>query len=330
MLHFSDMKLLLITSKERPHFHVKEDHLKRIRSQSREIEIFVVPSTQPEVISRHARDADIMVGFPMMLEKVIGEAKNLKWIHSFSAGVDKLLTPEIVASPVLVSNSAGIHAIPIAEHIIAFMLLFTKRFYDTFAAQQNRTWDRRDDMEELHGKTVLIVGLGHIGRQAAKLVHCFGAHVIATNRELENKPEFVDEVKSPEQLDEMLPLADFVVLSVPHTRETHHMFNAEKFKKMKPSAVLINIGRGGVVNESDLIAALEQKTIQGVALDVTEVEPLPSDSPLWGMENVILTPHHSGISKEYMRRAIERFCLNLQAFLESKPLPNLVDKKRGY
>ena len=108
------------------------------------------------------------------------------------------------------------------------------------------------------------------------------------------------------------------------------MFDEKKFKKMKSSAILINIGRGGVVNENDLIAALEQKTIRGAGLDVTEVEPLTSDRPLWGMENVIITPHHSGISKEYMNRAIERFCLNLQAFLENKPLPNLVDKERGY
>jgi len=324
------MKLLLITSQERPYFHVQEEHLKKIRSVSRDIEIFVVPDIQPEVIARHAADADIIVGFPMMLEKVIGGAKNLKWIHSFAAGVDQLLTPEIVSSPVLVSNSAGVHAIPIAEHIVAFMLLFTKRLYDTLRAQQNRMWQRRDDLEELKGKTVLIVGLGHIGRQAAQLVHCFGTHVLATNRELGNKPDFVEEVVSPDQLDEMLPRADFVVLSVPHTKETHHLFNAEKLQKMKSSAVLINIGRGGVVNENDLVSALEQKTIRGAALDVTEVEPLPSDSPLWEMENVIITPHHSSASGEYMRRAVERFCLNLQAFLENKPLPNLVDKKRGY
>ena len=177
---------------------------------------------------------------------------------------------------------------------------------------------------------MLIVGLGHIGTQAAKLAHCFGMHVIATNRELEDKPEFVEEIKSPDQIDEMLPRADFVVLSVPHTKETHHMFNTEKLQKMKPSAVLINIGRGGVVNENDLIAALEQKTIRGAALDVTEIEPLPSDSPLWSMENVIIPPHHSGTSIDYMNRAIDRFCLNIQAFLENKPLPNLVDKERGY
>ena len=324
------MKLLLITSEERRYFHVGENHLKKIRSVSKDIEVFVVPDTQPEDVLKHALDADIIVGFPAILGEVIGKAKNLKWAHSFSAGVDKLLTPEIVASPVLVSNSSGVHAIPIAEHIIAFMLLFTKRFYDTFRFQQNKKWQRRDDLEELYGKTILIVGLGHIGTQAAKLAHCFGMHVIATNRELEDKPEFVEEIKSPDQIDEMLPRADFVVLSVPHTKETHHMFNTEKLQKMKPSAVLINIGRGGVVNENDLIAALEQKTIRGAALDVTEIEPLPSDSPLWGMENVILTPHHSGTSSEYMNRAIERFCLNLQAFLKNKSLPNLVDKERGY
>ena len=128
----------------------------------------------------------------------------------------------------------------------------------------------------------------------------------------------------------MLPLADFVVICLPLTKETHHLFSREKFNCMKPTAVLINIGRGAIVHEKELIEALENKVIAGAALDVQETEPLPPDSPLWDMENVVITPHHSGISEKYIGRAIDLFCLNLQAYVRGESLPSLVDKTAGY
>ena len=138
------------------------------------------------------------------------------------------------------------------------------------------------------------------------------------------------DIKKSAMLDKMLPKADFVVSCLPHTKETHHLFNMARFRKMKASAIFINIGRGGLVHEKDLIVALRKKIISGAALDVTEVEPLPARSPLWSMPNVIITPHHSAMSEYTMDRAIDRFCLNLKAFLVGDRLPNLVDKKLGY
>lgn len=205
-----------------------------------------------------------------------------------------------------------------------------RKFYETFHSQQKNAWERREDLSELRDKVVLVAGLGHIGSQVARLANCFGAHVIAIDNGGIAKPDFVEELERGEYLEDALPRADFVVSCLPYTRETHHLFGLDKFKKMKPTAVFINIGRGGVVNEADLVQALRDKTISGAGLDVTETEPLPSENPLWSMENVVITPHHSGLSDKYIERAIDRFCLNLKAYLAGEKLPNLIDKERGY
>ena len=177
---------------------------------------------------------------------------------------------------------------------------------------------------------MLVVGLGHIGSEVARLASSFRANVIAVKQNLNNKPDFVDRLYSIDQLEQALPNADFVVLTLPLTHKTRYLFDMKKFRLMKKSSILINIGRGGLVNEKELIEALDKKIIAGAALDVTEEEPLPKESPLWDMENAIITPHHGGWSERFMDRGIDIFCLNLKAYLKNKPLPNLVDKKRGY
>lgn len=322
------MKLLLISGDHHPHI-IKDRHVKKVQEVDSSLEIVLFPQSQKEDIAKNILNSDIVAGWPADMP-ALKDVGHLGWIHSFSAGVDKVLTPEIISSPVLVSNSAGIHATPIAEHIIGFMLLFTRKFYHTFQSQQWKEWGRRTDLEELRDKTVLIVGLGNIGKEAARLAACFGTHVVAVDALQKEKPDFVEALYYGDELPEILPRADFVVVSAPHTKETHHLFDLEKFQKMKSSAILINISRGGLVNEKELIEALEKKIIAGAALDVTETEPLLKDSPLWEMENVIITPHHSGLSDKYMDRAIDRFCLNLQAFLKGEEMPNLIDKEKGY
>ena len=210
------------------------------------------------------------------------------------------------------------------------MLMFTRGFYHTFRNQARRVWEKKNDISELRGKIVLIAGLGDIGREAARLAHAFGCRVIAVSRSGKDKPSFVAELKAADKLLTMLPQADFVVIAAPYTRETHYWFAMREFRRMKKTAVLINIARGAIINEKDLIVALRKKLIAGAGLDVTEEEPLLPTSQLWAMENAIITPHHSGLSEKYMDRAMERFCLNLKAFLKGERLPNLVDKKRGY
>jgi len=323
------MKILLIKTEGSIPLETKGKHLEQILSLDRKIEAVAVSSQDTKEIQKQLVDADIIAGDQGVFPS-IKNANKLKWIHSFSAGVEKVLTDEVIKSKVIVSNSSGIHAIPIAEHVLGFMLIFTRKFYDTFKKQQEKIWEANQDLTELREKTVLVVGLGHIGTEVARLVSCFGAHVIAIKHNLKNKPDFVSKVYSIEQLGNVLPSADFVVLALPLTADTKHLFDMEKFKLMKRSGSIINIGRGGLIKENDLITALEQRIIAEAGLDVTEEEPLPKESRLWEMENVVITPHHSGLSEKCMDRTIDLFCVNLKAYIKDEPLPNLVDKKRGY
>lgn len=330
------MKLLIVTRnnslpktpRKHPHRFTR-DHLNAVKKAIGRKKIEIVEVSDSGAALTHASDADIIAGFPATIPSLT-EAKNLKWLHSFSAGMDRVLRPEVVASPILISNSSGVHVIPIAEHVIGFMLLSTREFYQTFKNQQKHLWNRSTTVLELRGKTVLIVGMGTIGTEIARLLHAFGVSVLALTRTKKPKPAFVKELKTAAALPLFLPRADFVVLALPYTNDTYHYFGMREFRRMKKTAVIINIGRGALINENELIEALQRKIIKGAALDVTETEPLPEESPLWGMENVIITPHHSGFSEKFMDRIIELFCENLRAFVRGEPLITLIDKRLGY
>jgi phosphoglycerate dehydrogenase-like enzyme len=332
------MKILLIKTEGETPLEIKDKHLEKILDVDKSIKVTAVSSIDKRELASQITDAEVVSSVPGVIPSIKG-AKSLKWIHAFSAGVEKVLTEEVVKSNVIVSNSSGIHAIPIAEHVLGFMLIFTRKFYDTFKKQQEKIWQSNQDITEVRGKTALVVGLGHIGTEVARMSCCLGVKVLAVKQNIKNKsstnsvldkPDSVHKLYAKDDLEEALPKADFVVLCLPLTSQTHHLFDMKKFKLMKKSGVLINIGRGGVVNEKELIEALDKKIIGGAALDVTETEPLPKESKLWNMENVVITPHHSGLSEKYMDRAIDLFCLNLKAYIKGEPLPNLVDKKRGY
>ena len=325
----NDMKILLVQDPTRLHHVITQKHVQQIQSIVPQGEVVLVSSDDEEKVNRHLEGADVLAGTLWSLPE-IRDTKNLKWIHSFSAGVEHVLTPEVRNSDVIVGNVAGIHATPIAEHIIAFLLIFTRRLRDSFISQQRKIWQKDNKLTELKDKTVLIVGLGHIGSETARLASAFGARVIAVDRAGKEKPDFVSELYPSGDLKKALPQADFVVLTLPYTEETHHLFDMEKFRIMKQSAVLLNVGRGKVVHEQELIDALRQKMIAGAALDVFQEEPLSQESSRWGRENVVITPHQSGISEKYMDRAVEVFCENLRAYLAGERLPNLVDKQRGY
>ena len=310
-----------------PHI-VTDSHIAQIKNAGGAETVIVLAGDRNEA-EPHVEDADIIAGFPATIPDV-SNALRLTWVHSFSAGVDRVLTPYVKESDIILSNSSGIHATPIAEHLIGFMLIFTRGFYRTFQNQQKHEWGKDESLGELRGKRVLIAGAGEIGMETARLAAAFGARVSAITRSRKEKPAFIEEMGVTADLDAMLSDADFVVIALPHTDETHHFFDSSKFRVMKPTAVIMNIGRGGIINEQDLIAALNEKRLFGAALDVTEQEPLPAESPLWDMEHVIITPHHSGLSDQYMNRAIALFTKNLYAFLAGKPLPTQVDKRLGY
>lgn len=268
-----------------------------------------------------------------MTKKMMQAAKRLKWIHSTGAGVDRfLMIPEIAEGPVVLTNSKGVHPTPISEHVMAFMLTFTRKFKEFILAQHEGVWHRSDEisMDELEGKTIGIIGLGAIGKEIARKAKCFGMTVLATKKHMTEKPPFVDEILPHYNLKPLLQRSDFVVISVPLTPETKGMFGKEELETMKRTAYLINIARGKVIKQKELIKALKEKKIAGAGLDVFEIEPLQPDSELWKMENAIITPHMAGDTIHYWERATQIFCENLKRYLEQKPMINLVNKKAGY
>jgi len=314
---------------------LKPDHeIELRRAAGKKLEVVIAtPDEAPEYFN----DAEVVAAFPMRMPSVTDLPK-AKWLHSFSAGVDKVLSPEVAKSNIILTNSSGVHATPIAEMILAYCLMFARGFTKTIGEQSEHTWHKNYSTCELRNSTVLIVGLGAIGTETARLCHAFGAQVVAVARSAKKKPTFVERLETSEKLDGLLPEVDYVVITLPHTKETHHLFDKKKFALMRPNTIVINIGRGGIINEKDLIEALQTKKIAGASLDVFEKEPLPPDSPLWDMPNVIITPHHSGLSLRYMDRAVEILCKNLKAYLKgdpstglrARPLPNEVDKVLGY
>jgi len=209
--------------------------------------------------------------------------------------------------------------------------MFCKGANKFVRAQARREWVRYMP-QELFGKTVGVVGLGHIGSEVARLAKAFGCHVIATRRSANERTldDLVDELLPPADLPKLLGESDFVVLSVPLTQETRHLIGEAELRAMRPSAVLINIARGAVIDEGALVRALKESWIGGAGLDVFEREPLPAESELWDMENVILSPHLSGGTEIYNERAVGIFCENLRRYLASERLMNLADPKRGY
>jgi phosphoglycerate dehydrogenase-like enzyme len=264
--------------------------------------------------------------------KTIREAApHLKWIQLTSAGADRLLNSGFVEQGITVTTVSGLHATPIGEFIIGAMLQWAKGAPRTMRAQLKHEWTRFAPTE-LHGKTVGIVGIGHIGAEAARLAKAFGCRVIATKRsatEASSEP-YADEILPSSELPRVLAESDYVVLCVPLTNDTRGLIGERELRLMKPTACLINIARGPVIVESALVEALREGWIAGAALDVFEQEPLPADSPLWDFDNVILTPHVSGGTENYNRRATEIFAANLRRYLAGAPLENVVDPARGY
>ena len=260
----------------------------------------------------------------------IEKAEQLKWIHVLSAGVDQMPFDVIQNKQILLTNTRGIHKIPMSEYVIGVMLDHVKKTLFFHEMQKKKTWERRRDIGELYGKTLVVVGTGSIGKDIAHKGKVFGMHTIGVNTS-GSEEEFFDQIYSRKDLNEALSQGDFVVIVVPLTQETQNMIGREQFKAMKENAYFINIARGPVVKEEDLIHALQSKDIGGAALDVFTIEPLSSNSPLWTLENVFITPHVSGVTASYTQRAFELFVKNLEVYIEKKGrYINIVDLERQY
>ena len=292
--------------------------------------VTLMHTDDPDEAAALVKDAEILLTWWSNFRPDFLDSPSLRWLHALSAGVDGFLLPPVLAGQVLLTNSRGIHAIPVSEHTFALLLSFSRGLYRLGRFQQQYHWQKDIVLTELRGKTLGIVGLGSIGAGIARLGAAFGMRVIGVKRNPGQPPEGVNRVVSLEGMEMVLKDSDYLVLAVPLTQETKGLITAKQLALMKPSAIIINISRGEIVDESALIAALQEGTIAGAGLDVFETEPLPADSPLWQMENCIITPHCAAMSPQYMTRATDLFCRNLDAYLKGETMPSLVDPKRGY
>lgn len=264
-----------------------------------------------------------------VLERVLAAAPAVRWLHTPSAGVDHLLIPPVLDRDITLTNSAGVHAIPIAEFVLAYLLSHVKRLPAYAAAQAEARWNRAAEPGELYERTMLILGAGGIGQAIAERAAGFGMRVWGTRRRPRPTPG-LERVVGMAEWRSLLPEVDFLVVAAPLTDETRGMVDAAALAALKPGAYLVNIARGPIVDEAALVAALEQGRLAGAALDTFDTEPLPPESPLWRLPNLTITPHATAHSPRMRERQIGLFLENLRRFRAGEPLLNVVDKSAGY
>ncbi|HBY61793.1 MAG TPA: hydroxyacid dehydrogenase, partial [Solibacterales bacterium] len=266
--------------------------------------------------------------FQPVMQRTTGK---LKWVHSLSAGVESFLIPEIADSAVPFTNARGVYARSLGEWAIAGMLYFAKDLRRLLRQQAEHRW-QQFDVKELHGATLGIVGYGEIGRATAARAKAFGMKVLALRRRahLSEDDPLVDQVIAHEHILDMAAASDYLLAAAPLTPKTRGLVSAGVIAAMKPRAVFLNLGRGPVVDEAALIAALRENRIRGAALDVFETEPLPAGHPFYELENVLLSPHCADNTDTWLDDTMRFFLRNFDHFLKGEPLENLVDKERGY
>ena len=293
-----------------------------------EIEVATVaPEQAPEQVEGEIADADVLLAFRFPLA-ALSRARRLRWVQVTSAGVEHLVDARDALRGVIVTNASGIHAALMADYAVGVMVMLQWNFPRLIRQQAAREW-RFQATEPLAGKCLGVVGVGAVGGEIARRGAAMGMEVLGVRRD----PQPADGVARmfpPDRFAEVLALSDFVVLAVPATPATRHLVGEGELARMRRGAFLINVARGSVVDEGALVRALVAGTIAGAALDVVETEPLPATSPLWAMENVILTPHISGEPEDYPRRVMTVFGENLARWRAGQPLTNVVDLDRGY
>ncbi len=301
------------------------EHLAQIRQAAPQAEVIV--AREAELVAEEMPRANIIWG-SRYLNELLPQAKQLDFIQVSSAGVDRLLTPELLQHPAQLVNARGIHGATIAEHVFMLMLALARDLPAVGKAQARHKWIRTAPAM-LAGATLGIIGYGSIGQAIARRAKAFDMQVIGLRRSVQSDP-YADRMVDNSGLQELLQASDFVVLATPLTPETHHLLGAAQLAQMKPTAYLINIARGPVVDEVALIKALQAGQIAGAGLDVFVTEPLPADSPLWDLPNVLVTPHMAGHMPDYDERVIAIFLENLRRYQQGQPLINVVDKQAGY
>ena len=291
----------------------------------------------PDPDRRLAELADTDVLYAVLFTKQdFAAAQQLKWLHLTSAGATHVLFPAMIESDIIVTNSRGLYGVPIAEHVLGVMLMFARRFHEAYALQREGKWARQEMLSrfsliaELHSRTVGIIGLGSIGLAVAERCKALGMRVIANKRRGGEKVACVDELFGPNDLPQLLQQSDYVVIAAPLTPETKGLIGEKELQLMKPTAFILNVGRGAIIQEQALIRALKEERIGGAGLDVTSPEPPEEDSELFHLPNVILTPHYSGIRSNYWQHSVALFQPILGQYLRGEPMDNVVDKRGGY
>ena len=308
---------------------VSDKHIAKIREVAPMLEARVHPNVQEAMDDLPF--AEIMITYGEDLTpQIIENCVQLKWIMVISAGLELMPFAAIAERGILVTNARGIHKIPMAEYALGMILMFSRRFVELYQNQMQHKWDRTIRIDELNGQTLGVVGAGAIGSEIAKRAKAFGMKTLGVATTLRQQEEF-DEMFDRSRMDEVIQRSDYLVVITPLTDETKGLIGAREIGLMKSNAVLINISRGAVVDESALLAALQTRAIRGAGLDVFNVEPLPEDHPFWSLDNVVLTPHLSSRSPKYMERAQEIFQHNLAVYVTQQgEMINRIDVKKGY
>ena len=321
------MPTLLITQDEEK---IHPDQIQQIKALAQGYDLWFTPD--PKADPERLATVEISGGFLPQKELIL--TPGLKWHHAFSAGVDWLFTYDDYENlPMVLTNSCGIHGACMSEHAFAMILAFERGFVKFINNQNNHYWEpfgRGGNIGVIAGKTMLILGVGAIGERIARLAKAHDMHVLGVRRQPDNTYEYVDEMFGQDDLDTLLPRADYVVSILPNTPDTRHILGAKQFELMKNEAFIVNIGRGVHIDEVALVDALNAGQVRGAGLDTFETEPLPESSPLWDFDQVIISPHCAGFRPDYSFEARNIFIKNLERFLAGEPMINVVDKRLGY
>lgn len=299
-----------------------QEIIDKITSVSNDIKL--VATDDEEQIAELWPKMDILFNARPNAEELT-RAKNLKWIQVAYAGVDSFMFDEFIDSEIKLTNVRGMHGQTISEHVLMMMLVISNNLFTAYENQKVKLWNRYE-RDLISAKKLVVVGLGGIGKHLAKLASNIGMEVIGVDLK-DPKLPYLEDFYQTENMKEALKLADFIVIATPLTEETYHFISTDEFDAMNDNATFINIARGKVVDQEALYLALVNKKIKNAAIDVFEREPLETDSPLWQLDNIIITPHIAGTMPEYMESATDIFVENLKLYLADKPLNNLVDKK---
>ncbi|MFY9904527.1 MAG: D-2-hydroxyacid dehydrogenase [Terriglobales bacterium] len=327
------MKLLIFVHHPFDQWNAPDWFPKKLQQEFSQVSVVNLPDYKH--VDEQIVDAEIVIAWSIRPEQ-IAAAKRLRWIHSPAAAVHQLMFPELTNSDIVLTNAREVHGPVVAEHVIALIFALAKKIPGSVRLQEKHIWDQQilwDEVprvREVAGATLGLIGLGSIGRAVAKSAKALGMKVIAVREHPEKGSEGADAVYGPSQINDIFRQADYIVLAAPVTDGTKAIANAERLALMKPEACLINVGRGPLVDEPALAAALGQKKIGGAALDVFPKEPLPADSPLWDVPNLLITPHTAALTDRLWERHYALFSENLRRYLQCKPLVAVVDKRKGY